>query len=509
MKFGPRRGHFLFIFERFFRDFGLLVAAVVVALVLHDYQRLLENIPLVIVVFFAPVTRTIQYFCTYYSIDDEKLLVESGWLKKKRREIPLSNITTVDFTQNLVFQLFKVYSVNVDNAGSISGDSAKVRMAFKMKEAIEVKNMLLAKRQETAEQDFSEARKDLQDSKDLLRDDRISEDASGNTILATAGELFLMGILRAKGLIMVQVLAYGGVAISIVSNLFLSKNVDGQQLMLDYFLSITAPLLIAAWIIACYLLGIAISVVLTVIRYYGFRVTDRGNSIFIEYGLLTKKTCTLLKEKISGVAYRQAPLMRIFGRGTLEVFAVGYGNDAEDSQQVAILYPVLRKEKTYAFLSRLLPEMEEAEGWIKTEPKALPYFFICGRFAFAAVLAFAAALVLQFWHMAPLAERALLVVCLLIFAAVCVSVILEYQNTAVAGNERLITLTCGGYTRQTVLLKTEKVEYVEERATLRKKRRKEITTIRLGILAPAAVSHQKVRNVGLEAFEKIKGELIY
>ena len=89
--------------------------------------------------------------------------------------------------------------------------------------------------------------------------------------------------------------------------------------------------------------------ILTMIKYYGFRITNRENSIFIEYGLLNKKTYTLIKEKISGVSYNQSILMRIFKRGTLEVFAVGYGSNEEDSQEVAILYPIIKKDRLEFF----------------------------------------------------------------------------------------------------------------------------------------------------------------
>ncbi|MCI7303551.1 MAG: PH domain-containing protein [Clostridiales Family XIII bacterium] len=494
MRFGPRRGHFLFIFERFFRDFGLLLAAVVISLVLGDYQKLLENVPVLVVVLFAPISRLIQYLFTYYSIDDEKLLVESGWIKKKTQEIPLTNITTVDFSQNIVFQLFKVYSVNVDNAGSISGDSGKVKMAFKMKDAIAVKQLLLSKRQQPDPE---------------IHNDRISEDDSGNTILAGTGEILLMGLLRSKALVVIQVLAYGGVAISLISRIFLSKNVDGQELMLNYFLSISAPLLIAALIIALYLLGVAINVILTTIKYYGFRITNRENSIFIEYGLLNKKTYTLIKEKISGVSYNQSILMRIFKRGTLEVFAVGYGSNEEDSQEVAILYPIIKKDRLEFFLKRFLPELELEKSPIGTEAKAFPYFFLCGRFLFSALLLLSAAVSTVFFIRLPIIKAVVLVVCLLIFLSALASVILEYGNTAMAADSRTVFLTCGGFTKRTVLLRTETIEYIEERATTRKKRKRGLTTIRLGILAPPAVSHQRVRNLAMGVFEEVREKLTY
>ena len=497
MKFGPRRGHVIFIFERFFRDFGLLLAALVVALILRDYQNLLENIPVMVIVLFAPVKRLADFLFTFYSVDDERLLVESGWLNKKRQEIPLSNITTVDFTQNLFFQLAKVYSVHVDNASSIgSGVSGKVTMALKVDDAIQVKGLLLSK-QDSAKQE--------------QQDDRISEDTGGNTILASAGEILLMGLLKSKAAIVFQLLAYAGAAISLFSKLFFEKNVDGEEMMVKYALGVSAPLIIAFLLLALYLLGVAVSVGLCLLKYYGFRVTDREESIFVEYGLLTKKTHTLMKEKISGASYRQSILMRAFGRGTLEVFAIGYGETGDDNgKEVAVLYPVLRREKLHAFLERFLPEVSAREEYARAERKAVPYFFICPRFILAlAVLTACLTARLMDWPWEPLVTDCIAAAGLLIFAAAVVSVILEYCNTGIFGNRRLISLTCGSYTKETVFIKTEKVESIEERATTRKKNRKHITTIRLGILAPSRVARQRVRNIAIKTFKQIKDKLVY
>lgn len=518
MTFGPRRGHVMFIFERFFRDFGLLLAALVLYLIVRDLQIILDNGALIVVVLFAPVKRLIEYLCTYYTVDSQRLLVESGWLKKKKQEVPIANITTVDFTQTFFFQLTGVYSLSVETASSIgSGPSGTVKLVLKDRDAVFVKQLLLA---ETAQGGESLQNKSKQE--EIHREERnhgqefpcrgarISEDISGNTIMASAGEIFLMGLLRSKAVIVVQLIFYGCAAASILAKIFLHRDIDGQQMLLNYLLHLSAPLMIAGLLAACYIIGTAVSVALSCIKYYGFRVTDRDASIFIEYGLLTKKTHTLMKDKISGISYSQSVLMRLFKRGTLEVFAAGYGGIDDNNQvETAVLYPILREEKLDAFLMRFLPEIGEKELVKKAEPKAFPYFFICGRFVFAV---FAAAGMLASLAAVP-AEMELVRACmvigsmLIIVLAVC-SVVLEYGNSALSGNETIIVLVNGGYTKTTVMLKTEKVEFIEDRATMRKRQRKNLSNIRLGLLAETSQQHF-VRNMDRRIFEYIKQRLVY
>ena len=43
MKFGPQRGHITCIFDNFFKDFGLVLVAIVVSLISGDMDLLSEN----------------------------------------------------------------------------------------------------------------------------------------------------------------------------------------------------------------------------------------------------------------------------------------------------------------------------------------------------------------------------------------------------------------------------------------------------------------------------------
>lgn len=507
MKFGPKRGHFMFIFERFFRDFGLLIGALILYLIMRDSQILWQNSGLLVVVLIAPITRLIQYRCTFYSIDDKQLVVQTGLFNKRRQEVPLSNITTVDFSQNIFFQLAKVYSVNVDNASSINDkQSGTVKMVLKIQDAIYVKKLLLAKQDEVSE---FETDADEEALRNTGLGERISEEISGNTILASTGEILLMGLLRSKAAVVLQLFTYCSVAIGVISKIFLQKEVDGEQVMTDLILSISAPLLILFAVLTIYLLGILVSVMLSTVKYYGFRITDRETSIFIEYGLLTRKTHTLMKEKISGVCYRQSLLMRIFGRGTLEVFAAGYGGNEDGQEEVAMLYPVMRQEKLYDFLERFLPEVQHRETFQRAERKALPYFFLRAGFFFAVFfcIGLCAALPLTSVPQEFFPWFAAAGGCVLALAVI--SVILEYKNTALSASDQLIALVSGGFNRETVLIKTDKVEFAEEHASQRKRMKKGITSISVGILAPTGVSSHKVRNLSVEAFADLRRRLIY
>ncbi|MBC6680274.1 hypothetical protein [Zhenpiania hominis] len=53
------------------------------------------------------------------------------------------------------------------------------------------------------------------------------------------------------------------------------------------------------------------------------------------------------------------------------------------------------------------------------------------------------------------------------------------------------------------------METIEETASLRKRRKRRLTDIGVGILAPKEVANHKVRNLGLEVFENAREKLVY
>ena len=97
MLFGPQRGSFFTVFDRFAETFGLPIAVVAIALIFGNMQALLENSFILAVTLIAPARRLFSYFFTYYSVDEEKFHVRSGLLNKKNLEIPLDSINLGGF----------------------------------------------------------------------------------------------------------------------------------------------------------------------------------------------------------------------------------------------------------------------------------------------------------------------------------------------------------------------------------------------------------------------------
>lgn len=207
MTFGPKRGHIMFIFEKFFRDFGLLLVYLLMYFIIGDVQILYENAMLAVIALLMPVKRLIEYLTTYYTIDSEKLTVKSGLIKKQLQEIPLANITAVDFTQPLILQIAKVYCIHVENASSLGNvGEGSVKIVLGAEDAVTVKKLLLAKHE----------------SYDI----QVETPEAMATYRATAGDILLMGFMQVNfGGILIRGLAFLGVASGFMAGVIDRKSV--------------------------------------------------------------------------------------------------------------------------------------------------------------------------------------------------------------------------------------------------------------------------------------------
>ncbi len=489
MNFGPKRGHIMFIFERFFRDFGLLMIYLVMYLLVRDVQILYDNIALAVIAFFMPVKRLIEYLSTYYMIDSEKLQIKSGLLKKQVQEIPLANITAVDFAQPLILQAAKVYVINVENAGSLGdAENGNVKMVLGSEDAVTVKRLLLAKHESY--------------------DVQVETPESMATYKASLKDILLMGFLQVRLLgILLQAMAIIGAGAGFIAGLIESSKGTGAERFILFVLDNLGPVLVIYAAVAFVLISFVIGTLVSFIKYYGFRITDRGNSLFVEYGFFTKKTHTVMKEKISGVVYVQSIFMRILKKGSLSVFAAGYGAIGEEAQEETVLiYPVTGEEKMYSFLEAVLPGMTEEPVYEKAPGKALPYYFLCVRFILSMIL-MAVSLCIP-GGFVIIKQCALLAAGLILIATV-VSVILESRNSAVSPMTKMIVMRNGGFRRATTLLVRDKIEFAEDIASTRKRHKIGAATLKVGVLAPNQCSSCKVRNMKLEVVDAVKGRLLY
>lgn len=499
MNFGPKRGHVACIFDNFFKDFGLLLAAILVSIISGDMELLSENLGVLIIVLINPVIRLVGYFTTYYSIDEEKILIQSGLLKKSSLEVPISTITTVDFSQNVFHQIFGVYKLNIDNSSNISNTETKVHMTLKKDEANIVKKLLIKGRDGLDGLNYAgEVSTTQMPSAVEPSTESVPE---GRKYIIKNKDILLMGALKAKGIYLLEVTGFFAAALAFIpmpDDAILEKGIDAIiELGIGIFFIMVA--------IVVFFLSILLGMAGNLIRYYGYKVLDNGEALKIEYGFFDRKTYTLSKKKICGFYYEQSALMRFAKVGILNLMAVGYGTDTgEETSEEAILFPMLPHKELRRMVGELMPEMADEGVYQKAAPKSLRYFFL--RFSvFFSLAVLIGCLFLPktnvFFHHAWLIGAFLLMLAL-------TSSILHYLCEAVYGTTNHFSFVYGGFKKRTVFVKTNMIESIECGGSIWKQKRG-IADISVGCIAPLGLSEQGVDNMPVSTYKLLKEYLIY
>ncbi len=471
MNFKHRRGSFHIIFEKVIELPILIIGALVSIFLIKnfDFQVVLP----LIVVLINPITRLINYLSTFYTLDEGQLIIESGVLTKKRIVIPFSTITTVDLSQNILFQILKVYKIKVDNSSQTNdtANQSKIVLTLKIDEAIRFKNVI---------------------TNGLVAQDQVGEDAEA--IKAAPLDFIKLGLFQSKMVYFFSVCAVIGPFVGIIAPKFQ-----------DVFKNVLIAGLIAGAIIFGYMLAVVFSLIKSVGTYYNFKVWSSGDSVKISYGLLNKKSFSLKKEKINGVILKQNLLMRITGLYTAEVIVIGYGDTKQGEAEQAIIFPIASYARLKSIINRLLPEYSFDYTLSKPNKTALKYFFVSFDFISALVLAFIAvpaALILQRYVVIVVAVAGV-ILCLSV-----VSCLLKFANAGISVEVKNVVLSMGGFRKRIAVIRTDSIESVTARGSIFK-RRKGFVSISLGYLAPARASRLSSGSLPAEQFELLEGVLKY
>ena len=493
MKFGPQKGHIACIFDNFFKDFGLVLVAAVVSLISGDLDLLMENVGVLVIVLLGPILRVLGYLTTIYAVDEEKLMIKSGVFTKNELEVPLSTITTVDFSQNIFHQIFGVYKLNIDNNANLADGQTKVHMTLKQTDADTVKHLLMAGRQGMDGSNFAGEH----DQETLPKREE------GTRYEIKTSDLMIMGLLQSKLLFLLELFGAVAILVNLIPESFFETGT------LDHVIEGMADLGATPAILIClavfFVAGSVCGMVGSLIKYYGFKILDNGEAVKIEYGLFNRKTYTIAKKKISGMFYVQSALMRIGKVGILYLMAVGYGSgNDEGSAEEAILFPLLKERKMLETVGKILPELQATEIYRKPERKALRYFFIRLSVFFGLTVMVGSCFlpkVNDFFQGAWI-----LGVLLLLW--ILIGVVLDYKTTGIYGNEKHFSLCSGGYKKWTFFVKTSMIESIESSGSIWKRKRG-VNSITIGCLAPMGQSTQIVSNLPAKTFEELKTYLIY
>lgn len=463
MKYNKRRSHILIIFEQFIEIPLLIAGLIIIFLVLGEIDS--NILMLFILIMLSPISRFIRYFTTYYSVSDKFFIIDSGILNKKHQEIPLKSITTVDFSQNLLFQIFKVYKINVENSSETMGKT-NILLALKKEEAINFKETLLKKRKST---------------KEIIEEE--------NIIKVPITKFIVKSLLDSKIAIVILLfctIIELGVDLAIINNSIKTFGIIFTCVII---------------FIMFYIASTALYILSNIITYFNFNIKPKKDSIVISYGLINKKNHTIKREKLTGLVLKQSLPMKLFNYYTLEGIVIGYNTSTEEENggEKAIILPLGTLEEIRALLKDLEIKIKIDESVNKPPRKALKFFYYNPVYLLLII-----SLIIGIYFKISIIVGAVLILIL----TLSIANYLSYKNNGIKTGKQISIFTSGSFIKQIFLIKTNRIETISSTGT-KLKLYKNLNSINIGVFAPLRYKNLKVRNVEIKEFEKLKDNLNY
>ena len=262
----------------------------------------------------------VRYFFFRFFIEDDKLIIKSGWAHKETDVIPLPRIQAVEISQGPVHQLFGIVKLSIDTAGSTKTEVKIDALHKPMAEAL--RTLLLSRKSEAApDTDAPTAVKPQGEL--LMRLD--STDLLKLSISANHIEAFFIMLTFIFGL-------YEGIK-DIVSPVLEDMDRD-----MPAFSSL--PYLVLA--VAVLFITILVSTARIVFRFYRFSIVSEQKGMHIRSGLTHVKERLIPPNKIQYISWKASWLRRFFGLWLLEYHIAGSEELGEKKRvQVPVTKPHL------------------------------------------------------------------------------------------------------------------------------------------------------------------------
>jgi len=241
-----------------------------------------------------------------YRIDGNTLLVRGGLLSRWRRVLPFSRIQSVDVVRKLTHQLFGVVELRVEVVGGRRTEAPLVALS-------------------------------PQDA-DLLRAILLSDEPAGRAhpeapplVRLRPAQLLLAGATGGR-------IAVAAALLGWIQQFLTDETLFGffERVVVGSRSGLVVTLIVGAFVLIA---SVAISLVGTIVVYWGFTARRENERLVITRGLLQVRRAFVPIHRIQAIRLEENLVRRVFGLASLRVITAGYGV-GEDAQRTSMLLPI-------------------------------------------------------------------------------------------------------------------------------------------------------------------------
>jgi putative membrane protein len=296
-----------------------------------------------------------QYFTYRFRVEGDGIVIRSGLFQKSLRHIPFQRIHNVALHQSLLHRVFGVAEVKLESAGGMKAEGEMRVLSLDDAHALEE----LVRGHGPARSGGAEAAPEAPAATELLA-------------LPTS-EVVRLGLISNRGMILVAA-AFGVLAQS--GSDFLGDTIESWIKLLmgwgkELHLGIVGWLLGALTLLLVAVIALRLlSVLLALLQFHGFSLTETGRRLSVQRGLLTRVRANMPRRRIQAWSLRESLTHRWLGRRSLRVDSASV-EAVNDQRSVRDLVPLASPEDMDRLIRHLLPGAHwPPQEWRPLHPKA-------------------------------------------------------------------------------------------------------------------------------------------
>lgn len=501
---GVHRGSAFSLITGAVSGLGVAFGVSLVAIVRTVGGNVAKDLPGVIaiaiaIVALSVVSSVITWRTRTWELTDAGIMLRSGLVTSRQLQVPYEHIHTVNMSSNLVERVLGLMTLDLDTgAASSEGEATRIRgLQAGIAEALR-EELFRRKAAVLADQGLDARTVDANASAEA--DDEASPTAPAPSPDAcytlTTAQLVFAALTEAR--VVAQAAAFlilivQGINLLQDSELVNLSDVAGDIAVLPVALLIgVAALLLALALIV----GFAVSFVMSLIGYAGYRAERAAGRISVERGLLSRTSHTVALERIQSINIRQGLIRQLIGYAEVRASVVGAigSSDETSTADGVVLHPFIRVTEVEAFLASIAPDFSAAET-VKTGrvcfdssseeleeiglvrlPRAaarrLAFRTAMKSLALAIALAGVGVLLARVllagesWSMVRLAIGALLVVMgVAVAARMILSAVLRYRDSRIGHDRTRLVMVVGGVKRRTEVVLRARLQHATASAS--------------------------------------------
>jgi putative membrane protein len=322
----------------------VIFGAIFAAPVLGGLSFVLLPVVIVLVVG-ALIAWQVAYYRRFeYELTSDTFDIRSGVISRRNREIPYARIQNIDISRNVVQRALDVAEVRIETAGGSQTEAMLRYVAYE--EAKRLQNDLRRQKRD-AEADVEQPEEE--------EPERALYEITANDLVVLAVASFDLRL--ASAVFVLLSFAAPGVLVEVVTGLPIN------------------PIVVVAVALVLVVIGSALlSGVGAVFNTYGFRLTQAGDELRYERGLIQRFDGTIPLDKVQTLAFRENLLKRLFGYSTLAIETAGYApgrGDANVGSEAAV--PIARRERAWG-IGREIEAFPDVE--LERPPKRARYRYV-------------------------------------------------------------------------------------------------------------------------------------